>query len=130
MLEADPRTDWSKVDVEALRQHLKDMDAVTLRTEVDTEPVEGGARFLVTGESGVSVSIRRMVQAHAATMNGADGWRMTAEERPGGAALTVTSPRPEDTAKIRALGFIGVMTRGMHHQQHHLMLARGMSPHH
>jgi hypothetical protein len=31
--------------------------------------------------------------------------------------------------KIRALGFIGVMTRGMHHQHHHMMLAKGLDPH-
>lgn len=30
MLEADPKTDWSKVDIEALRQHLIDMNNVTL----------------------------------------------------------------------------------------------------
>lgn len=130
MLGADPQTDWSKVDIEALRRHLVDMDAVTLRTQVAAKPVEGGAHFLVTGGSDVSGSIRRMIQAHAATMSGTDGWRMIAEERPGGAALTVTSPRPEDAVKIRALGFIGVMTWGMHHQQHHLMPGRGMNPHH
>ena len=28
-----------------------------------------------------------------------------------------------------ALGFFGVLTLGMHHQMHHLMLARGMNPH-
>ncbi len=38
---------------------------------------------------------------------------MQAEEIPGGAALTVTG---NDTVRIRALGFIGVMTVGMHHQ--------------
>ena len=32
-------------------------------------------------------------------------------------------------ALITALGFIGVMTRGMHHQDHHLMIARGEHPH-
>lgn len=41
---------------------------------------------------------------------------MTAEERPDGAALTVTSTLLADTAKIRELSFIGVMARGMHHQ--------------
>lgn len=130
LLEADPGTDWSMVNVEALRQHLVDMDAVTLHAKVATEPVEGGARFVVLGEGDVTGSIRRMVQAHAATMDGTEGWRMSADDRPGGAALTVTSPRAADVVKIRALGFIGVMTRGMHHQQHHLMLARGMNPHH
>jgi hypothetical protein len=34
-----------------------------------------------------------------------------------------------DVAKMRALGFIGVMTHGMHHQEHHMMLARGEHPH-
>jgi hypothetical protein len=27
------------------------------------------------------------------------------------------------------LGFIGVLTRGMHHQQHHWMIATGMGTH-
>jgi hypothetical protein len=129
LLEADPTTDWSRVDVEVLRRHLIDMDNVTLRARVAVEPVEGGARFTVTGEGEVAGAVRRMVFAHAATMDRAEGWRMTAEERPDGAALTMTSPRPADAAKIRALGFIGIMTRGMHHQQHHLMLARGRNPH-
>ena len=29
-LDADPKTDWSKVDLEGLRQHLIDMNEVTL----------------------------------------------------------------------------------------------------
>lgn len=130
VLEADPATNWSKVDIEALHRHLIDMDNVTLRAKVSVEPVEGGARFVVTGDGEVAGSARRMVLAHAGAMDGAGGWHMAAEERPGGAALTVTSPHAADAAKIRALGFIGIMTRGMHHQQHHLMLARGMSQHH
>lgn len=31
MLEADPATDWSKVNIGALREHLIDMDEVTMR---------------------------------------------------------------------------------------------------
>ena len=33
ILDADPKTDWSKVDLEALRQHLIDMNEVTLHAE-------------------------------------------------------------------------------------------------
>jgi hypothetical protein len=33
ILEADPKTDWSKVNLEALRQHLIDMNEVTLKAE-------------------------------------------------------------------------------------------------
>ena len=128
ILEADPKTDWSKVDVEALRQHLIDMDAVTLRAESKTEPVDGGLRFVVTGAGPVKDSIRRMIFAHAATMNGVGGWRMSAAEIDDGATLTVVAPA-KDAAKLRALGFIGVLTLGMHHQMHHLMIARGENPH-
>ena len=50
ILEADPNTDWSKVDIDALRQHLVDMNAVTLEAKVANAPVEGGLRFDVTGD--------------------------------------------------------------------------------
>lgn len=128
LLEADPATDWSKVDIEALRQHLIDMDNVTLRAVVQGAPVEGGVQFTVTGTGDVRDSIRRMVAAHAATMSGIDGWTFTSAEVGDGALLTVTVPA-QDIPKLKALNFIGVMTVGMHHQEHHLMIARGMHPH-
>lgn len=126
-LVADPDTDWRRVDIEALRQHLIDMNNVTLRAGVEARPVEGGARFEATStERSVRHSIRAMVPAHAATMDGVEGWSLQAEQIPGGAALTVTGADPE---RIRALGFIGVMTVGMHHQAHHFALASGQSQH-
>src|SRR6266849_1349046 len=42
ILEADPATDWSKVDMERLRQHLIDMNEVVLRASVKATPVPGG----------------------------------------------------------------------------------------
>ena len=127
ILEADPETDWSKVDIEALRQHLIDMDNVTLRAQSRSEPVNGGLRFVVSGAGPVRDSIRRMIFAHAATMNGVGGWRMTAAEVDDGATLTVIAPA-RDAARLRALGFIGILTLGMHHQMHHLMIAKGENP--
>jgi hypothetical protein len=126
-LMADPETDWSRVDIEALRQHLIDMSNVTLRARVNIQEIEGGARFEATSEdAAVTTSIRAMVPAHATTMNGVEGWTMQAAEIPGGAALTVTGADPD---RIRALGFIGLLTVGMHHQAHHLALATGQNPH-
>ncbi|MDE2363004.1 MAG: hypothetical protein KGM42_10030 [Hyphomicrobiales bacterium] len=129
ILEADPKTDWSKVNIDALRQHLIDMNNVTLSASVKSEPVEGGVRFTITGAGAVADSIRRMVTAHAATMNGAGNWHFSAAEIDGGAILTVHVPAT-DIAELKGLGFLGVMTRGMHHQEHHLMIARGGNPHH
>lgn len=81
-----------------------------------------------TGDERVRASIRRMFLAHAATMNGVDGWTFEAAEIDGGASLTVRPP-PKEAAKLPALGFFGVLTLGMHHQMHHLMIARGENPH-
>jgi hypothetical protein len=123
ILRADPATDWSMIDIEALRQHLIDMDNVTLRAVVAGQPVEGGTRYDVTSaDPAVAGSIRRMVLAHAATMSGVDGMQMQADEIDRGARLTVSGP---DVDLISGLGFIGLMTVGMHHQSHHLALARG-----
>jgi hypothetical protein len=129
ILEADPETDWSKVNIDALRQHLIDMNNVTLAANVKNEAIDGGMRFVVTGTGAVHDSVRRMVAAHAATMNGVDGWTFESAEIDGGATLTVHVP-VKDLPKLRGLGFLGVLTHGMHHQEHHMMIARGNSPHH
>ncbi len=128
ILRADPKTDWSRVDIDALRQHLVDMNNVTLAADVKSAPVDGGVRFDVTGQGAVRDSIRRMVAAHAATMNGVDGWGFAAAEIEGGESLTVHPPA-KDADKLSGLGFFGVLTLGMHHQAHHLMIARGQNPH-
>ena len=129
LLEADPSTDWSKVNIEALRQHLIDMDNVTLRAEVKSDSIDGGVRFAVSGTDAVRDSVQRMITAHAATMNGVGDWKFTAAMTHDGAILTVTAPA-KDQVKLRGLGFIGALTRGMHHQSHHLMISRGADPHH
>lgn len=129
ILEADPHTDWSKVSIERLREHLVDMHEVTLRAASAGTPVDGGLRMAVTGTGRTLDAIRRMVPAHAAQMTGAQGWTWTAESQADGATLTVTAADPKDVPRIRALGFIGLMAQGAHHQEHHLAMARGQLAH-
>lgn len=129
MLDADPQTDWSKVNIDALRAHLVDMDNVTLRAKVKSEPVPNGMRFTVSGEGEVRESIRRMLSAHALTMDGQSTYTLTAEEVPTGAQLTVVAADKVSLAKLKGLGFFGVITLGMHHQEHHMALATGQNPH-
>ena len=131
---ADPGTDWSRVDVAALRDHLVDMSRVTLRTDVRAEPIEGGAAFLVTGEDPATVaSVRRVARDHAATMGGAevDGFApsFAASEIEGGVRVEVVTDSEAGAATVRALGFHGLLALGDHHRVHHLAIATGASPH-
>jgi hypothetical protein len=127
-LEADSTTDWSKVNVEALRQHLIVMNDVTLGARSAQASVADGARMDVTGDGRVAASIRAMLHAHAPELERMGLYKATVEDIPRGARLTVTAADPADAktvAKIRGLGFIGLLTLGAHHAQHHLALARG-----
>ena len=64
LLTADPKTDWSKVNIEALRQHLIDMDNVTLRAVVNATAAPGGLTMDVRGAGVVGEAIRRMLTPH------------------------------------------------------------------
>jgi hypothetical protein len=41
----------------------------------------------------------------------------------------VVSKKAHEVAKIRGLGYIGVMAYGNHHQPHHWAMASGENPH-
>jgi hypothetical protein len=125
MLEADPTTDWSKVNLDALRVHLIDMNEVALHADAAVERIDGGIRVAVTGTGRTLAAIQRMLPEHAREMNGKNGWVVQAEPRPDGMTLTVTAVDAKQTTIIRGLGFIGVMASGGHHQMHHLIMAKG-----
>lgn len=128
-LQADPETDWSRVNIDGLRAHLVDMDNVTLRSIVRTEALPNGAAFHVTSDDPtVQASIRTMVPAHAATMNGTGGLEQVAETLPEGAVLRVTGDESL-TDRVLGLGFFGILSLGAHHQTHHLAMAGGSEPH-
>jgi len=128
LLQADATTDWSKVNLERLRLHLVDMDLVTLRSRVVATPVTGGAQFLVRGTGETIAAIKRMTGAHVTMVMNSGGPRVVRTELPDGVRLIVTAADTSDAgavARIRALGFIGLMATGDHHAAHHLALARG-----
>jgi hypothetical protein len=129
LLEADPNTDWSKVDVAALREHLVDMNELILNALAREEPILGGLRITVTGEGRTLRAIRNMVPAHAAELAKIEGWQVEAAAQDEGARLTVTSTDPPEEARIRGLGFFGLMATGAHHQAHHWAIATGQPVH-
>lgn len=129
MLEADPETDWSKIDLEALRQHLIDMNEVTLKANAAPTPVDGGLQIDITGDNRTSAAIQRMVPPHAEELNQMNGWSAKTELLSDGVRLTATSSDPKEVAHIRGLGFIGLLVSGSHHQPHHLAMAKNEMPH-
>jgi len=128
ILEADPATDWSKVDIGALREHLIDMNEVTLRANASERMLDNGIEIAVTGEGRTLAAIKRMVPAHVREL-GRNGWNAKTEDLPNGVRLTVVASAAQPLAKLKALGFLGVMVQGGHHQPHHLMMARGAFVH-
>jgi hypothetical protein len=128
ILETDPATDWSKVDIERLRQHLIDMNEVMLRSAVKHTPVPGGLTMDITGPGRTEQAIRAMVVPHAVELDRMPLFAARTETIAGGVRLVVVSRTPDDAklvARIRGLGFAGLITEGAHHQPHHLAMAKG-----
>lgn len=128
LLEADPETDWSKVNITALREHLIDMDEVTMRARAAERVLKDGIEITVTGQGRTLAAIKRMVRAHAQELASL-GWSAKAQDLPSGVKLIVTASDPSQAVKIKALGFMGIMVQGAHHQVHHLMMAKGEFSH-
>ena len=58
-------------------------------------------------------------------MHGVNSINISVASAPDGAVMTVTVADPRDVSKLDGLGFIGVMTLGMHHQGHRLLVVEG-----
>ena len=129
ILEANPNTDWSKVDLEGLRRHLIDMNEVTLKADAEPKQINGGLEIAVTGTGRTLLAIQRMVPAWAQAMEGHQGWSTKATTLPNGELLTVTAADPNEVQHIRGLGFIGLLVSGSMHQAHHLAMAKGEFDH-
>jgi len=126
LLETDAATDWSKVNIAGLRDHLIDMDEVTMRARASERVLNNGLEIAVTGQGRTLAAIKRMVPAHAHELI-ALGWSTKSQDLPNGVKLVVTASDPRQVIKIKALGFTGIMVQGAHHQTHHLMMAKGES---
>lgn len=130
-LQANPNTDWSKVDLEALRQHLVDMDNFTKQvTVIGKKDIANGVELTVQPDNErARGSLERALAAHPAMVQQETGWNMKADIKGKVFRITVTSSNPKDTAQIRGLGYIGLMALGHHHQAHHWAMANGINPH-
>lgn len=125
MLMDDPDADWSKVNISALREHLVDMNELTLNAVAKQSREGDRVVFTITGAGRTLRAVQSMVPAHAKELDKIEGWTVSVKTMPTGAVLTVASKSDAELSKIAALGFFGMMSIGAHHQPHHLAMATG-----
>ena len=130
LLEANPDTNWSKVNIEALRLHLVEMQDMTLNVTVEQEPIKLGFKAVITPTTNRALqSMSRVLSVHPSQMKEETGWDMVVTNNNGIFTIAVTTDQLQDVDKIRGLGYIGIMAYGNHHQQHHWAMASGENPH-
>ena len=130
LLEANPDTDWSKVNIEALRLHLIEMQDMTLNVTVEQQPISLGFMAVITPTTNRALqSMSQVLSAHPSQMKEETGWDMVVTNNNGIFTIAVTTDQLKDVDKIRGLGYIGIMAYGSHHQPHHWAMASGENPH-
>ncbi|MFK5891768.1 MAG: hypothetical protein QM504_00940 [Pseudomonadota bacterium] len=130
-LEVDPETDWSKVDLEQLRQHLLDMCHFTINVEViSQEPISAGVKIVIRPTMpAASIALDRALSAHPKMMKKETGWDIKFTKTDHTYVITATTSKSDEIDKLRGLGYIGIMAYGKHHQPHHWAMATGKHPH-
>ncbi len=127
----NPDTDWNKVDLEVLRQHLLDMKDIAENVEVmDQRRMPNGVTLVVAPlTSRAGEALERVLSAHPEQLRRETGWEMIVGRQGDQFRITTTSEDPDDTAMINGLGYIGLMAYGSHHQAHHWAMGSGQNPH-
>ena len=130
-LNDDPQTDWSKVNIEALRAHLSDMQEMTLNIEVISQKnIPNGVEVTLQATTPrANRALKRAFMAHPNQLKKETGWVILVEDKNQNFTIKATTTKSNEINKIRALGYIGLMAYGSHHQPHHWMMATGANPH-
>ncbi len=125
LLKNDPKTDWSRVNINALREHLVDMNELTLNTSVKTTLAAKSIAFNISGKGRAIRAIQNMVPAHSSVLRNGDLYNAAAELTDNGAIMRVEFANKQQLSEIKALGFYGLMATGSSHQVHHMQMALG-----
>lgn len=129
MLSEDPETDWSRVDIDGLREHLVDMNQLVLGASVRSEHLPDGLRMQIDTSGRAGEAASRMVPAHGPVLATEIGWQSEVTRNGDEVVWSVTGSGEGEAEHIQALGFFGLMATGDHHRTHHLALAQGEPAH-
>ena len=132
-LQADKNTDWSKVNLEALRLHLIDMYDMTFSVNViEQTNIKNGlfVRVMPT-TSRSSIALKKIFSAHSGVLEKESGFKMDInyDKEFDVYSINITTNDKDRVAELRGLGYIGLMAYGKHHQPHHWAIATGSNPH-
>ncbi|PIB24555.1 hypothetical protein BFP76_05010 [Amylibacter kogurei] len=125
----DPETDWTKVNVSSLQNHLVDMELLTMRTNATVETIDLTVVITVLGQGEAVGAVQRLTTAHVPMLAAETGWEVDVDPTRSGTILRIAVSSETELARVTGLGFYGIMTIGAHHQAHHLQIARGDDPH-
>jgi hypothetical protein len=129
-LEANKNTDWSKVNIEALRKHLVEMEDATLNVTLKQVNVKNGFAAMIFPQTNRAVkSLFNLLKNHPEQMEKETGWVMVVNRVDDHFEITVTTKNDKEIDKIRGLGYIGVIAYGDHHKKHHWSMASGEEVH-
>ena len=127
---ASPDTDWKKVDVEGLRQHLLDMKNFSENVLVlSKQNISNGLEVTIKVEPNALSSLERVLSAHPAQLYQESGWTMEVVQLEDEFTLTITTEVLDEVEKLRGLGYFGLMVYGNHHVSHHWMMIQGIDAH-
>jgi len=117
-LSTDPDTDWSKVNLEALRQHLRDMFEFSYNVDVlSQQAIEHGVKIKVKPVTvRAEKALDKVLNAHPMMLKMETGWDMQSTKTDREYQIIVTTTNPSEIDKIRGLGYIGLLAIGNHHQ--------------
>ncbi len=130
-LNANPHTDWTKVNITALKEHLLDMRDMTINVEViSKKALKNGSEILIRPTNKrARQAMKRVLSGHPAQLKNETSWQMKVQKNGLKYLLTTTTNKAKDVNKIIGLGYIGLMAYGSHHQPHHWSIATGNNPH-
>lgn len=130
-LNANPNTDWSKVNISALKEHLLDMRDMIINVEVVSQKeIKNGIEILIKPTNKrARAAMKRVLGAHPAQLKRETNWQMQVQKKWFRYKLTITTDKPAEVNQITALGYIGLIAYGNHHQHHHWLIATGNNPH-
>lgn len=129
MLSAVPGTDWTRVNIDGLREHLVDMNQLVVGASVRSELLPNGLEMRIDTAGRAGDAASRMVPAHAPFLAAETGWASEVTSEGDEIVWTVTAADAGAFARIQALGFFGLMATGDHHRMHHMAMARGEAAH-